>query len=141
MTKTTPADRGLLRIQEEMARHKLTQRDMAKRLGCSQGRIAKMMKGRVNLRVNDLAALADAVGLPFSEVVRDRGLEFYREMSPIEMRILEAFRLWEPRFQGALLTALGVLPPPLEMSSARAFTVVSTRRTAGRPRKSSVVSD
>lgn len=138
MTKTA-AERSLLRIQDEMAKRKLTQRDMAKRLGCSQGKVAKLMKGRVNLRVNDLAALSEAVGLHLSETIRDRGFEFYAEMSPNEAKLLEEYRQWSMALRGAVLIAAGVIPPPVEhRSSASKALLVSTRKRPGRPKNSTV---
>lgn len=70
----------------------ITQADIADSLGCSQGRVAKMLKGTTNLRVNDLEQLAARVGISLSEAVRDRGLEFYAEMTPTELRVLERMR-------------------------------------------------
>lgn len=103
----TAADRALLRIREEMTERRITQRDLADTLRCSQGRIAKIMTGGVNLRVNDLEALAHAVGLSLAEAARDRGLEFYAEMTPTEVRLLEALRR-HPDHLGAIMSLLQI---------------------------------
>lgn len=88
----TPAQRAVIRIREEMTERKISQRDLASLLKCSQGRVAKMLNGGVQLRVNDLATLAGAVGITLVEAIRDRGLEFFAEMTPTEVRILERMR-------------------------------------------------
>jgi transcriptional regulator with XRE-family HTH domain len=97
------AERVLLRIREEMAERKISQRDLAHDLHCSQGRVAKILNGGVNLRVNDIAVLADAVGITPVEALRDRGLEFFAELTPSEVRILERLRRRPHALQGALL--------------------------------------
>lgn len=132
----TPAERALERIKEEMARRKLSQRDIAERLGCSQGRVAKMMAGRVKLRVNDLALLAESVGLPLCETIRDRGLEFYAEMSPLELRWLEVFRGKSLDVQRAYLTVFQI-QGVAGLQPSRQLTPGATRKV-GRPRKSDI---
>lgn len=134
MTKVlTPAERSIARIRDEMAKRKLTQRDIAKRMGCSQGKVAKLMLGHLNLRVNDLAVLAEAVGLHVSEAIRDRGQEFFAEMSPFEVRILEEFRQWPPHVQISVLTLIGIIPAPRQTDPRPSRAVVSTRKKTGRP--------
>lgn len=124
----TPAERAVLRIREEMTARNLSQRDLAERLQCSQGRIAKLMNGRVELRLNDLALLATAVGLPLTEAIRDRGLEFYAELSPTEVRMLERLRQRPHLKQGVLLILeiAGVIQSPTPTSDTK-------RRKRGRP--------
>lgn len=99
----TLAERAMLRIREEMTERGISQRDLAERLRCSQGRVAKLMNGGINLRVNDVATLTDAVGITVVEALRDRGLEFYAELTPSEVRILERLRRRPNALQGALL--------------------------------------
>lgn len=99
----TLAERAVLRIREEMTERKITQRDIADTLHCSQGRVAKILNGGVKLRVNDMGILADAVGITPVEALRDRGLEFYAELTPSEVRILERLRRRPNALQGALL--------------------------------------
>lgn len=88
----TTSERALLRIREEMTERHLSQRDLAEALKCSQSRVAKILHGGVNLRLDDLQTLANAVGVSLTEVLRDRGLEFYAEMTPTELRVLEKVR-------------------------------------------------
>jgi len=99
----TLAERAVLRIREEMTERKISQRDLAERLRCSQGRVAKLLNGGVRLRLNDVGVLADAVGITVVEALRDRGLEFYAELTPSEVRILERLRRRPTALQGALL--------------------------------------
>ncbi len=128
----TLAERAVLRIREEMTARHISQRDLAERLQCSQGRVAKILNGGVNLRLNDVATLTNAVGISVVEAVRDRGLEFHAEMSPTELRILERIRQRPNVLQG-LMTIL-----EMEASSISAVSThdVSKRRKVGRPKHS-----
>jgi transcriptional regulator with XRE-family HTH domain len=110
----TLAQRAIQRIRDEMERLELTQRDLAERLNCSQGRVAKILNGRVELRVDDLERLAQFVALPVTEVIRDRGLEFYAELAPTEVRMIERLRQRPHLMQGVLmlLEISGVIHTP-----------------------------
>lgn len=109
----TLAERAILRIREEMHARGLSQRDLAGLLKCSQGRVAKLLTGGVKLRVDDVAILAEAVGITAVEAIRDRGLEFFAELSPSEVRLLERLRRQPHRLQGALLMLdVDPAPPP-----------------------------
>lgn len=122
----TAAERAVLRIREEMAERKISQRDLAETLSCSQGRIAKILNGGVRLTVNDLDTLAKAVGLYLTEVVRDRGLEFSAELTPTELRVLERLRRRPNVLHAVLLmTDLGPLTEPTPP--------VQKRQRRGRP--------
>lgn len=109
----TLADRARRRIRDEMMRKHLSQRDLSDLLGgaeagWSQSRIAKFLSGRVELTVKAVEALAFAVGLAPTEVVRDHGLEFCAEMMPYELRLLEHFRQLVPDKRDAFLNLLDV---------------------------------
>lgn len=121
----TAAQRAVQRIREEMAERHVSQRDLATDLKCSQGKIAKMLNGGVHLRINDVDRLAAAVGLRLSEVVRDRGLEFYAEMTPSELRLLERLRQRPQALHGLLQF--------LETGSESRPPRTSDRPTRGRP--------
>jgi transcriptional regulator with XRE-family HTH domain len=86
------ADTVRLRIREELARKKMSQRDLAAQLGWSQFRLGKVLTGRTSLDVNDMAAVCQELRLSLVEAVRDPGLEFVAEMTPSELRILERIR-------------------------------------------------
>lgn len=119
---------ALLRIREEMHNKDINQRDMAERLKCSQGRVNKMLNGGVNLRVEDLGALARAVGLPITETLRDRGLEFYAEVTPREQRILERLRQRGSHVEQAVLQLLDVEEKPLRRKVGRPMNSVLARK-------------
>lgn len=100
--------RVVRRLRDEMTRRKLSQRDVAGLLQWSQSRIAKLLTGRVELSVNDLAALCFAMDLLPTEAVRDHGLEFCAEMTPSELRFLERFRQLRPQSKEAMMTLFDV---------------------------------
>lgn len=122
----TPAERAIQRIREEMHVRNLSQRDLADRMRCSQGRIAKILKGQVELRLNDIEELARLVGITLVEAIRDRGLEFYAELTPTEVRMLEGLRR-RPNFRRACLNMLEI---PDDTPQAP---IVGTKKRAGRP--------
>lgn len=127
----TVAERAVLRIREEMTERKISQRALADRLKCSQGRVAKMLNGGVNLRLDDVGVLAEAVGITIVEAIRDRGLEFYAELTPSEVRILERLRRRPNALQGALLMLGLPEDPPLPKAKPDS-TKIHTRK-AKRP--------
>jgi transcriptional regulator with XRE-family HTH domain len=108
MPSETPADRAIVRLLEEMRRKHLSQRDLAGILDWSQSRVSKNLNGRIELGVNDLAALCFAVGIPLTEAVRDHGLEFCAEMTPMELRLLERFRQLSPQDRDHLIGILDI---------------------------------
>jgi transcriptional regulator with XRE-family HTH domain len=77
------------RIRDEMQRRQWSQRDLADLLQWSQSKIAKVLNGRVALTVDDLDAIAVRLTLRPAELIRDRGLEFYREMTPSDLRLFQ----------------------------------------------------
>lgn len=129
-----PSERALLRIREEMQERKISQRDLAEAMDCSQGRIAKILGGGVNLRFDDLATLAAAVGVRLTEAVRDRGAEFFAEMTPTEVRMFHAYQRKSVAFQEAIQLMLGL--PPTTPVSTKQDTPVPKRRKPGRPQHS-----
>jgi len=87
---------------------KLSQREIADLLRWSQSRVAKLLTGRVEMGVDDLAGLCFALDLRLTEVVRDHGLEFLAEMTPTELRILERLRQIPQPVIDAVMTLLDV---------------------------------
>ena len=87
------SDQARQRIREEMERKKLSQREVADLLQWSQSRVGKLLTGRVQMGVDDLDGLCFAVGLSLTEAIRDRGLEFFAEMTPTELRALQNLRM------------------------------------------------
>jgi transcriptional regulator with XRE-family HTH domain len=131
MSEPTPADSVRLRLREEMLRRGLSQRDLAHQLQWSQGRLAKVLTGRTDLRYNDMVAVCQMIGLSIVEAVRDHGLEFCAEMTPTELRVLERFRQL-PHLIPAILLILNVSSP----DARRALPATPTpRRHRGRAAK------
>ncbi len=97
-----------IRLREEMEHKDMSQRDLAGILGWSQSRVAHLLTGRVEITVDDLAEMAFALGLSVLETVRDRGMEFCAEMTPSEMRVLDAVRALPQTDRDAFTHLLGV---------------------------------
>lgn len=93
-------------LRDELWRRKISQRDLARRLTertgerWSQSRVQKILNGRVKLVVEDVAAIAEMVGLSLVELVREPGREFVADCTPSELRMLMRIRerpdLFEP---------------------------------------------
>ena len=79
-------------LRDTMAKHDMSQRDVAGIVGWSQSKVAHILNGRVELNLDDLAEFCFGVGLSLTEAVRDRGMEFCAEMTPTELRFLELLR-------------------------------------------------
>lgn len=104
-----------------MTRRTLSTRDVSDLLGgsargWSQSRVTKTLGGRVELGLEETAALAFALDLSLVEVVRDPGLEFCAEMQPSELRLLEKIRQLPPATWEALMTLLQI---PSRSASSR----------------------
>lgn len=67
-TETLPLD-----IRVEMTRQRVSQMELADRMGWSQGKLAKRLTGRVSLSVPDLENIASALGIDLRiELTRSR---------------------------------------------------------------------
>lgn len=100
------------RIGEEMRAKKLSHRDVAGILEWNPNKVHKLLNGRVRMTTDDLWWLCFAIGLPVSEVVRDRGLEFYAEMTPTELRVLHILKAATPEYREAIYKVLNVKAAP-----------------------------
>lgn len=112
------SERARRRLRDEMAAKNLNQADVAGRLEWTQSRVSKLLNGKVELSVDDLAALCFAVDVSLVEVIRDHGLEFCAEMTPTELRMLERLRQLPPPLLEALMMLVnartkGLLPPSM----------------------------
>lgn len=96
------------RLKEEKERRDLSERDLSGILNWSQSRVAQKLGGRTPITLDELEALCFGLSLLPSEAVRDRGLEFCAEMTPTELRALEALRSATEATRGAILTLLHV---------------------------------
>jgi transcriptional regulator with XRE-family HTH domain len=100
-----------------MVKAHLSQRDVADLLQWSQSKVSKLLKGRSDLGVDDLSALCFAVGITLTEAIRDRGMEFYAEMAPTELRVLERLRGMSPALREAFLLLLDVRTSEVRMAA------------------------
>lgn len=103
-------DRVRARLKEEIKRKHLSQRKVAHILNDPelQPQISRLLSGKQVIRLADLERLCFAVGIAPTEAVRDHGLEFCAEMSPTELRFLEALRALDPIDRDAVLRVLHV---------------------------------
>lgn len=106
----TASERARLRLREEMTRKHLSQRDLAGILDWSQSRVSKNLNARIELGLDDLAAMCFAVGIALTEAVRDRGMEFCAEMAPHELRFLERLRQLPPDKRELFFRLMDVSP-------------------------------
>jgi len=126
----SPSERARRRLTDEMKKQHLSQRDLAGLLNWSQSKVSKLLKGRSDLGVDDLFELCFAVSLSPLEALRDRGLEFYAEMTPTELRVLEQLRAMSQAERDAFLVLLRARVGPSEAPSATA-----RRPILGKPRR------
>ncbi len=118
--RMTTSERIRLRLREEMQARHISQRGLADRLtratraNWRQAKVGKILGGQIELKVDDLDAIATCVGISLVEAVRDRGLEFFAEMTPTEVRILERMRQHGPAYVAALMTLLNVPGDPVK---------------------------
>jgi hypothetical protein len=100
------------RVRDELAHRKISQRVAAERLEqytaepWSQSKVHKILTGEVELKVDDLAALARVLDLSLADVMREPGREFVADLTPSELRLIEAVGE-KPRILPALLEIVG----------------------------------
>lgn len=104
------------RLKEELHARDISQRELADALSkltghtWTQSKVGKVLTGAVELKVDDVDAIAKVAHIYLSEAVRDRGLEFYAEMTPTELRMLEKMRQ-RPAVLHAIMLLLEMKPP------------------------------
>lgn len=108
MTPETASSRARARILRAMKERDLSQTDIAGFLNWTQPRVSKVLHGRVELGVEELAALCFAVGIALTEAVRDPGMEFCAEMTPSELRFVERIRQLDQHTRDAVMQILDV---------------------------------
>jgi len=100
------------RVRDELLHRRLTQRVAAERLEAytgeswSQSKVHKILTGEVELKVDDLAAFARILNLSLADLMREPGREFLADLTPSELRLLEAVRD-KPRFLPLFLEIIG----------------------------------
>lgn len=108
----TLSDRIRRRLSEEMTARHISQRGLADRLTLltrwkwNQPKVGKILNGSIELKADDLEVMAQAIGISLVEVVRDQGKEFFAELTPTEVRILNRLRQRGPEYINAVLTLL-----------------------------------
>jgi len=119
MTDDSASTRIRGRLKDELRERDISQRELADKLTrdtgvqWNQAKIGKVLNGDVELKVDDLDAIARSLGIFISEAVRDRGLEFYAEMTPTALRMLTVFRQKPLAFQQAIQILHGIMPAPV----------------------------
>jgi len=109
----TVADRVRARLREEMAARGVSYRKMADRLAkrqrlkWTQSKVAKILRGRVELKVDDVAAFSTEIGMGLVEIVRDRGVDYCAELTPSELRLLDIVRARGPEILQSLIVVAG----------------------------------
>lgn len=58
-------------VRAELARRRITQSEVAERLGVSRQNIAQRLNGSVDFRVGELLAIADLLGIPAANFLSD----------------------------------------------------------------------
>lgn len=131
MKPATTSDRVRARLREELRARDISQRELADTLSkqtgefWTQSKVAKVLGGHVELKVDDADAIAKVAGIFLTEAVRDRGLEFYAEMTPSELRVLERMRQRPHLMHGIMIL--------LEISQAPPGTKTPPKPQRGRP--------
>lgn len=119
----TVAERVRMRLKDEMQERHISQRELSDILArntgevWTQSRVQKVLTGYVELKVEDVDAMARALGISLCEAVRDPGMEFYAEMTPTEVRMFQRLQR-KPDALDAILILLG-LPRPASERKAR----------------------
>lgn len=101
-------DRIRERLKEEKARRHLSERDIGQLINWSQSKVAQKFSGRTPITCDELEALCFALSIAPTEAVRDHGVEFCAEMTPMELRYLERLRQLPPETRNALMGLLGL---------------------------------
>jgi transcriptional regulator with XRE-family HTH domain len=99
------------RLREVMDEQGMSQRDLSRMLGCSQGRVAKLLSGATELRLDDLETICVALDIRPVEAVRDLGLEFFAELTPTQVRLFHRLGQLDAPHMSAILLIAGLTPP------------------------------
>lgn len=104
MRSTRLPDRVIERLKDEKAAKDFSERDLAGMLQWSQSKVAQKLSGRTPITLEELEALCVTLGLAPTEAVRDRGVEFCAELTPLELRMIERLRRLPAHQKEALMT-------------------------------------
>ncbi|MBM4517522.1 helix-turn-helix domain-containing protein [Rhodococcus hoagii] len=75
MATKSHAERVAANVRAEMARHRVTQSTLAKKLHCSQQALSRRINGRYPFDVNELGVIADVLGIGFEDLVLQSRVE------------------------------------------------------------------
>lgn len=71
MRKTDASGRITAAVRAEMARAGITQMEMSRRIPMTQQAISRRLSGHVSFTVDELAMIADYLGVPLSTLISD----------------------------------------------------------------------
>ncbi len=92
------ADPVRLRLRQLLADKGISQPKLCTLLSTATGRpwlvqrMGKILNGHIELRVEDLVLICQVAGLSLVEVVRDPSREFVADLTPSEVRLINAMR-------------------------------------------------
>lgn len=75
-------------IRAEMARRRVTQKELSEALGIAQTQISKRLNGRSEWRVNDLSPIAEALGVSIDVLIYGGGYE--NTPAPFDAEVLSS---------------------------------------------------
>ena len=110
------ADAIRRRLRDLLYERKISQSQLCARLSQITGeewllqRLGKLLNGRIRLRVEDLVWIARAADLSLVELVREPGKEFVADLTPSELRLVDALRA-NPELTAVLTTFLTARTP------------------------------
>lgn len=119
-----PADHVRLRFRELLHEKGVSQSVLCARLQARTGerwresRLSKLLNGRIVFVVDDLVLMAECADISLVELFREKGREFVADLSPSELRVLNAMR--DMPHTGQLLMDLVNSLTPEKRKSSRA---------------------
>ena len=125
MTVADPAERVQARLRRWLDTTGLSQREFAADLQRSQVWLQKVLAGKIRVTLKDLDRVARAMRTTASELVRTEEERYQLELTPTELRLLEALRRRPEAYES--LFDLMHLPPLRDRAKHEA------RRTPPRP--------
>ena len=75
-------------VRAEMARRRVTQKELSEALGLAQTQISKRLNGRSEWRVNDLPPIAEALGVSIDVLIYGGGYE--NTPAPLDAEVLSS---------------------------------------------------
>jgi transcriptional regulator with XRE-family HTH domain len=84
MTQMTSVlmDHAIAEIRAEMGRQRISQRQLAPKVGMAQGQLSQRLSGTVPLRINELEVIAAVLGVPVSQFLNPQTGAAVRDNAP-----------------------------------------------------------